>query len=86
MRALSLLNSSAGMHIRSAPELANTRRLHATEFATTSTITFLELDSATLAASTSLYEAGAKNGSGRLRMEQLSWEFVNTQKNQYDRG
>ena len=34
MRALSLLASSAGIHIRSAPELANTRRLHATEFAT----------------------------------------------------
>ena len=80
MRALSLLNSSAGMHIRPAPELAKTRRLHATEFATTSTITFLELDSATAAASKSLYEADAKNGSGRLRMESVSWILVNTQK------
>ena len=42
----SLLNSSAEIHIRHAPELANTRRLHATELATTSTIMFPQLDSA----------------------------------------
>ena len=66
------MNSSAELHILRTCELENTRRLHATEFATTSTITFPELDLATLVASMSPYEAGAKNGSGRLRMEPVS--------------
>ena len=47
MRELSLLNSSAKTHILRAPELANTRRLHATKFATTSTIVPLQVDAPT---------------------------------------
>ena len=46
MRELSLLNYSAEIQILRASEPANTRRLHATEFATTSAITSLQLESA----------------------------------------